>query len=70
MLALLTGAIWAGLILYLLSRALRQFRAHRTTALVAPAEPTSSAPVSIIVPARNEIDNIETCLRGLTAQKG
>ncbi|MGA8550740.1 MAG: glycosyltransferase family A protein [Stellaceae bacterium] len=68
--ALLSGAIWAGLVLYLLSRALRQFRAHRTTALVAPAEPASSAPVSIIVPARNEIDNIETCLDGLAAQEG
>ena len=62
--------IWAGLVLYLLSRALRQFRAHRTTALIAPAKPTSSAPVSIFVPARNEIDNIETCLGGLTAQEG
>ncbi len=70
MLALLSGAVWAGLVLYLLSRALRQFRAHRTTTLAAPAEPIPAAPVSIIVPARNEIDNIETCLRGLTAQTG
>ncbi|MGA8379940.1 MAG: glycosyltransferase family A protein [Stellaceae bacterium] len=68
--ALLSGAIWAGLVLYLLSRALRQFRAHRTTALIAPARPISSAAVSIIVPARNEIDNIATCLGGLTAQEG
>lgn len=68
--ALLTGAIWAGLVLYLLSRALRQFRAHRVTTLVAPARPVSSAPVSIIVPARNEIHNIETCLQGLGAQEG
>ena len=70
MLALLSGAIWAGLVLYLLSRALRQFRTHRSTTLAAPAKPTPAAPVSIIVPARNEIDNIETCLRGLTAQAG
>ncbi len=68
--ALLTGVIWAGLVLYLLSRALRQFGAHRATTLIAAAKPISSAPVSIIVPARNEIDNIETCLRGLTAQAG
>ena len=68
--ALLTGAIWAGLVLYLLSRALRQFRAHRVTTLVAPARAVSSAPVSIIVPARNEIHNIETCLQGLGAQEG
>ena len=68
--ALLTGVIWAALVLYLLSRALRQFGAHRATTLVASAKPISSAPVSIIVPARNEIDNIETCLRGLMAQAG
>jgi chlorobactene glucosyltransferase len=68
--ALLTGAIWAGLVLYLLSRALRQFRAHRLTTLVVPAKPVPAAPVSIIVPARNEIDNIVTCLAGLAAQQG
>lgn len=68
--ALLTGAMWAGLVLYLLSRALRQFRAHRVTTLLAPAKAVSSAPVSIIVPARNEIHNIETCLQSLGAQEG
>ncbi len=68
--ALLCAIAWAGLVLYLLSRAVRQFRAHRATAL-SPASQTSLAPsVSIIVPARNEIDNITACLVGLTRQAG
>ncbi|MGH7031914.1 MAG: glycosyltransferase [Stellaceae bacterium] len=69
MLTLLVGMAWAGLVGYLLSRAVRQFRAHRTTAL----QPVSSTPppaVSVIVPARNEVLNIAACLRGLTQQVG
>ncbi len=70
MLALSAGTIWAGLVLVLLARALRQFRAHRQTAL-ARAVPTTPLPaVSIIVPARDEIANIGVCLAGLLAQRG
>ena len=78
--ALLCGALWASLVGYLLSRALRQFRAHRATVLVPASQvspppalpiPTGSIPtVSIIVPARNEIDNIAACLARLTRQAG
>ncbi|MGH7046355.1 MAG: glycosyltransferase [Stellaceae bacterium] len=69
MLALGCGILWAGLVLYLLSRALRQFRAHQGTTLV--AVPRAPPPVvSIIVPARNEIANIGFCLDGLTRQVG
>lgn len=69
MLTLLCGLAWVSLVGYLLSRAVRQFRAHHTTAL----QPVSTAPptaVSVIVPARNEVDNIAACLRGLTRQEG
>jgi chlorobactene glucosyltransferase len=66
---LLCGLVWAGLVGYLLFRALRQFRAFRATALPPPSNPAVTA-VSIIVPARNEIDNIARCLHGLTQQQG
>src|SRR5438552_7803719 len=70
MLALSCGAIWAILVFYLLSRVLRQFRAHNSSALE-PAPPSArSQTVSIIVPVRNEIANIAHCLQGLTAQRG
>ena len=68
MLALSCGVIWAGLVLYLLCRALRQFRAHQRAALARPARWSSLPIVSIIVPVRNEIRNIGTCLEGLSAQ--
>lgn len=68
MAALSIGAAWAMLVLYLLSRALRQFRAHRLTSLLA-SRPQRRAAVSIIVPARDEIANVERCLRGLAAQR-
>jgi chlorobactene glucosyltransferase len=70
MAALAIGALWAMLVLYLLTRALRQFRAHRLTALAAPPRPPQRAAVAIVVPMRNEIANIERCLEGLEAQRG
>jgi chlorobactene glucosyltransferase len=68
MLALLCGTIWAGMVIYLLSLVLRQFRAHRATAIDGSAERSQSPSVSIVVPVRNEIDNIALCLAGLIAQ--
>src|ERR1700736_5718365 len=71
MAALLAGGVWAGVIGWLMLRLLRQFRIHRATSLDRPAGCAVSLPaVAIIVPARNEIANIETCLAGLTAQRG
>jgi chlorobactene glucosyltransferase len=70
MLALLCGTIWAGVVIYLLSLVMRQFRGYRATAIDASAERSSSPSVSIIVPVRNEIDNVAHCLDGLTAQVG
>jgi chlorobactene glucosyltransferase len=69
--ALLAGAVWAGLIGWLLLRLLRQFRIHRAASLGDLTDVPSSLPsVAIIVPARDEIANIATCLAGLTAQRG
>ncbi len=70
MLALFCAAVWAGLVSYLLSRVIRQFRAHRSTALVPSAGQVTVPAVSIIVPVRNEIENIIGCLVGLKAQLG
>jgi chlorobactene glucosyltransferase len=70
MAALLAGAVWLALIGWLLLRLLRQLRTHRAASLGCPAaEPVALPAVAIIVPARNEIANIETCLAGLTAQR-
>jgi chlorobactene glucosyltransferase len=68
MLALCCGALWAGLVAYLLSRVIRQFRAHRSTALVVSGEQAMLPAVSIIIPVRNEIDNVIECLAGVEAQ--
>jgi chlorobactene glucosyltransferase len=68
--ALLGGALWCGIVLYLLSRALRQFRTFRQAALSPAGEAPVPSAVSVIVPVRNEIANIDLCLAGLSAQQG
>jgi chlorobactene glucosyltransferase len=73
MAVLLAGAAWAGLILWLVMRMLRQLAAHRATSLDGVASPAAAPPlpeVAIIVPARNEIANIAECLAALSAQRG
>ena len=73
MTALLAGAVWAGLIAWLLLRIFRQFRTHRAASLGRPMSDAADAAlpdIAIIVPARNEIGNIAACLAGLTAQRG
>ncbi len=67
---LFAGSAWVALVLYLLSRSLRQFRAYRQLALPVPSELSVLSSIAIIVPARNEIQNIELCLDGLRAQTG
>jgi chlorobactene glucosyltransferase len=73
MTALLAGTVWAGLIAWLVLRMCRQFRTHRAASLGRPMPDAADAAlpdIAIIVPARNEIVNIATCLAGLTAQRG
>ena len=73
MTALLAGAVWAGLIAWLLLRIFRQFRTHRAASLGRPMSDAADAvlpDIAIIVPARNEIANIAACLKGLVAQRG
>lgn len=68
MLALLSGAIWAGMVIYLLARILLQFRAYQKAVLSRVDRSADLPAVSIIVPVRNEIENIGLCLAGLEAQ--
>jgi chlorobactene glucosyltransferase len=70
MIGLISGAIWAGLVAYLLYRALRQFRAFRLAKLPILNDSLTLPAVAIIVPARNEIDNISACLGKLSTQTG
>ncbi|MBV8737535.1 MAG: glycosyltransferase [Alphaproteobacteria bacterium] len=70
MLALICGAIWASLVIYLLCRALRQFRNYQRATLLATSTTNDLPSVSTIVPVRNEIANIGLCLKGLTEQTG
>jgi chlorobactene glucosyltransferase len=70
MVLLLAGAAWAGLVGWLILRAVRQFRVHAAARLGIAAPDAVSTDVAIIVPARNEIANIGSCLRGLSAQRG
>jgi chlorobactene glucosyltransferase len=70
MAVLCSGLAWAAVVFYLLFRALRQFRAYSQAIVCASEEPRVLPSVSIIVPARNEIQNIELCLAGLRAQTG
>jgi chlorobactene glucosyltransferase len=70
MVVLVGGAVWFGLVLYLLIRILRQFRGYRSAALAPVPDSTALPPVSIIIPVRNEIANIDRCLSGLSAQHG
>jgi chlorobactene glucosyltransferase len=71
MAAPILGAAWALVVLWLLLRALRQWRVHRT-ASIGPAPLRRPAPpeVAIILPARNEIANIAGCLAALSRQVG
>ncbi len=72
MVVLLAGLFWSLLIGWLVWRAVRQFAAHQVASLAAGpgVAPAARFDVSIVVPARNEIDNIEACLASLSAQAG
>jgi chlorobactene glucosyltransferase len=70
MLVLYCGALWLTLVVVLLLRALRQFRCYRQAAIPSGAANPVTATVSVIVPVRNEIANIEPCLAGIRAQTG
>jgi chlorobactene glucosyltransferase len=67
--SLLAGAVWLGLVAWLLARAVSHFRAHAGTEL--RQQPSGLVPsVTVIVPARDEAENIQPCLAALSGQEG
>ncbi|HEX3881076.1 MAG TPA: glycosyltransferase family A protein [Stellaceae bacterium] len=70
MAALVAGAIWAGLVAYLLSRVMRQGRAFAAATLPDCGSCDIAGGLAIVVPMRNEIDNFDACLESLLAQRG
>ncbi|MBV8121304.1 MAG: glycosyltransferase [Alphaproteobacteria bacterium] len=70
MLVLICGAVWVGLVICLLCRAIRQYGNYQEATISGDGRSVMRPSVSIIVPVRNEIANVELCLEGLTAQSG
>lgn len=72
MTALAAGLIWAFVAGFVLLLAIRQFAAHRAATLTIPERETivPSGGITIVIPVRNEIANIEACLQSLSTQTG
>jgi chlorobactene glucosyltransferase len=70
MAVLTAGALWVGLVAWLLLRAVRQSRALRRPPAVAPAVSGTTPAITVILPVRNEIANVAACLDTLAAQTG
>jgi chlorobactene glucosyltransferase len=68
--ALVVGALWAGLVAYLLSRVLRQGRAFAAAVLPINWSGDVVGGLAIVIPMRDELDNVDTCLESLLAQRG
>ncbi len=70
MIVLLAGTAWLGLVAWLLIRALLHFRAHAGTRLRLLPAAGQLPSVTVIIPARDEAENIRPCLAALAAQIG
>jgi len=67
MLPLLLGCAWAGVIAWLLARAIRQYQFYQVLRPL-PVGDDALPHLAVIVPARNEAHNIARCIGGLLAQ--
>jgi chlorobactene glucosyltransferase len=67
--AFVTGALWAILVTYLLGRLVRQGRAFNAAALPLPCQCPVSRDVTIVIPMRDELPNIDACLQSLLGQR-
>src|SRR5256885_15078345 len=67
MVLLLVSIGWFGIVAFLLARAIRQYSFYQ---VIRPdPRPLADAPrIDVIIPARNEEQNISTCLQSLLAQ--
>ena len=70
MILLLPGLGWLALMVWLLARVLRQLRAHRAAPVSVQTRAMPLPPVSVIIPVRNEAENILPCLTRLLQQSG
>ncbi|MGH7212378.1 MAG: glycosyltransferase [Acetobacteraceae bacterium] len=70
MVLLLPGVGWLALMVWLLVRVLRQLRAHRAAPVTVQTRATPLPPVSVVIPVRNEAENIRPCLTRLLQQNG
>lgn len=68
--ALLTALAWLLLVGYVLCRLARQGQVYDAASLPPRRRLPVAGTVSIVVPVRDEIANIEACLRGLLTQRG
>jgi chlorobactene glucosyltransferase len=69
MILLLLSLLWCCTVAWLLARAIAQFRHYeRLGPRAEPLSAPATATVSVVIPARNEADNIQRCVRGLLAQ--
>ncbi|MDI3309032.1 MAG: glycosyltransferase family 2 protein [Acetobacteraceae bacterium] len=66
---LLAGAAWLGLVLWLLARILRQFRAYGAGPGITERPPEPAPRVVVIIPARDEAANLGPTLAALSAQR-
>jgi glycosyltransferase involved in cell wall biosynthesis len=67
--AFVIGALWAALVAYLVGRLVRQGRAFDAAALPSPCQCPVSHDVTIVVPMRDELPNIDACLQSLLGQR-
>jgi chlorobactene glucosyltransferase len=67
--AFLTGALWATLVAYLLWRLVRQGRAFNAAELSPPCQCPISHDVTIVIPMRDELPNIDACLESMLGQR-
>jgi len=67
--ALVTALAWLLFVVYVLYRLVRQGQAYAAASLPSGPRLAVSGSVTIIVPVRDEIANIDTCLQSLFAQR-
>jgi chlorobactene glucosyltransferase len=65
---LLISAAWLAIMAWLIVRAIRQRGLLPRLAAASPPAPGRAPPIAVIVPARNEEENIRRCLESLVAQ--
>ncbi len=65
---LLAGVAWLGLVLWLLARILRQFRAYSGMPAGTEPPPDPAPGITVVIPARDEAANLGPVLAALSAQ--